>query len=438
MHFLVCGDALFSSRNLRNRLDPELISLFDHADVAFANAEFCTPKRSSYPAAGRGYITSVPPETLQEFSDLHISYVNFAHNHTGDFGVEGILNTIDAAKAQGLTVLGIGRTLDEARKAHFFDGKDGRIAIVAASSTRSEVFAASNPGNGVEGRPGCAPLRWKRSFVLPEKEYNELRKIDELLGTAESYRVGAKIETFKPFPADTFLFGSLFEGGLTIEKGETPHVRTYANPYDEEALLARIRDAAKRSDFVLASLHTHEGVNENWYSDEPPAFIRDYAHKSIDAGAAAFVGHGAHFMRGVEIYKGKPIFYNIGSLIMEFEAGESIICPEMYESYGYGPETLPSTLHGNRSKDKEGHFIGFGSERRFSQNALIDFEITPNEMTFSLVPLNLDMTRRNPLERGIPHLASKKEQESILARLNAISKPYGTIFGIKGTRIVIK
>lgn len=101
MHFLVCGDALFSSRNLRNRLDPELISLFDHADVAFANAEFCTPKRSSYPAAGRGYITSVPPETLQEFSDLHISYVNFAHNHTGDFGVEGILNTIDAAKAHG-------------------------------------------------------------------------------------------------------------------------------------------------------------------------------------------------------------------------------------------------------------------------------------------------------------------------------------------------
>ena len=30
---------------------------------------------------------------------------------------------------------------------------------------------------------------------------------------------------------------------------------------------------------------------------------------------------------------------------MEFEAGESIIAPEMYESYGYDIDSRPSDLH---------------------------------------------------------------------------------------------
>lgn len=429
MKFVVTGDSLFSSRHLANRLQPELVRHFKEADAVFTNAEFITPKRSSYPAAGRGYITSVDPDTLQEFADLNIRLVNFAHNHTGDFGIQGMLDTLDAAKAHGLTALGLGRTLDEARKARFFDGKDARIGIVAAGSTRSEVFAASNPGNGVEGRPGSSPLRWNRAYVLPEAEFNQLKAIDEKLGTAASYREGARIETFAPMDPDHFKFGSLFEGSLLIEKGEKAHVRTYANPRDQEALLARIRDAAKRSDFVLASLHTHEGVNENWYSDEPPEFIEEYAHKAIEAGADAFVGHGAHFTRGVEIYQGKPIFYNIGSLLMEFEAGESIICPEMYEAYGYGPDAVPSDLHSNRIKDKDGNFIGFGSERKFSLNFLVDFSIQEKgKFTYEIRPLDLDTRRDNPLKRGIPVVGDSKAAREVLERLETTSKKYGTQF----------
>lgn len=206
-------------------------------------------------------------------------------------------------------------------------------------------------------------------------------------------------------------------------------MRTYANPRDQEALLARIRDAAKRSDFVLASLHTHEGVNENWYSDEPPEFIEEYAHKAIEAGADAFVGHGAHFTRGVEIYQGKPIFYNIGSLLMEFEAGESIICPEMYEAYGYGPDAVPSDLHSNRIKDKDGNFIGFGSERKFSLNFLVDFSIQEKgKFTYEIRPLDLDTRRDNPLKRGIPVVGDSKAAREVLERLETTSKKYGTQF----------
>lgn len=68
MRFIACGDSLFSSRNLRNRLDPQLVELLLSADGVFTNAEFCTPNPETPPAAGRGYMTSVRPSLLDEFS----------------------------------------------------------------------------------------------------------------------------------------------------------------------------------------------------------------------------------------------------------------------------------------------------------------------------------------------------------------------------------
>jgi hypothetical protein len=37
------------------------------------------------------------------------------------------------------------------------------------------------------------------------------------------------------------------------------------------------------------------------------------AHAAIEAGAAAVIGHHAHIIRGMEIYRGKPIFHGLGN-----------------------------------------------------------------------------------------------------------------------------
>lgn len=50
MRFIVCGDSLFSSRNLVKRLDKKLVNWFREADGAFTNAEFCTPEPETPPA----------------------------------------------------------------------------------------------------------------------------------------------------------------------------------------------------------------------------------------------------------------------------------------------------------------------------------------------------------------------------------------------------
>ncbi|MCD8084518.1 MAG: CapA family protein [Clostridiales bacterium] len=428
MRFVACGDSLFSSKNLVNRLDPKLIAYLKEADGVFTNAEFCTPRPETPPAPGRGYMTSVRADRLDEFVEMNIRLVSFVNNHSGDYGWQGVMDTIHAAEERKLVPCGLGRNLLEARLPRFLDTAAGRIGVVAAGSTRSEVFAASDEGAGVAARPGVNPLRWKQSYVLPEREFEELRRIDTLLGTKASVDEGNRIETFPPSDENHFQFGSLYEGNLKIEKGDRAYVRTFANEKDAEEIRKSVRDASRRADLTVFSLHTHEGVNENWYSTEPPAFIESICHQAIDAGADTVIGHGAHFMRGVEIYKGKPIFYNLGSLLMEFEAGESIIAPEMYESYGYDPGCRPSDLHGNRVKDREGHFIGFASERRFSENAMVLFDKTEEGMTWKMIPLDLKLDAEQPLKRGLPTLATPEVVAGMAKRLQAISAKYGTQF----------
>lgn len=429
MKVVCCGDALFSSRNLAERLDKKLVHELHTADVSFANAEFTTPDLEvNVPGSGRRYITSVREDTLDEFNDLNIKLVNFANNHSTDFGPEGCANTLRAARKRNLIPVGIGLTLDEAILAKFVDTPTGRVGCVACSTTRSEVMHASNPGCGVKGRPGVAPLRWGKSYVLPEKLYKQLQEIDEALGTAEAYRVCNDVEIQHPFAPGTFKFGSMFEGHLDIEKGDKAHVRTFYNEKDANQLYKSITDASYRSDFNFVSLHTHEGINNNWYDPTPAEFIQEFARKSIDAGASAVVGHGAHYMRGVEIYKGKPIFYNLGSLLMEFEPGTSIVSPEMYEAYDCDPTTArPSDIHRLRANDPTtGEFRGFNGDPMFSRNALAIFDIEDGKTTYKLLPVDLDMQRLPRMQRGVPYLVTDKVGTEIAEYLTKVSSEWGT------------
>lgn len=426
MRFILCGDALFSSRNLAKRLDKRLVKLLQEADGGFVNAEFCTPNPETPPASGRGYTTSVRPATLDEFVDLNLPMVGFVNNHTGDYGWNGVIDTINAAEARKLLPCGVGRNLRHARLPKFLDTPTGRIGLVATGSTRSEVFYATDSGADVVARPGSNPLRWGRAFVLTPDLFEKMKEIDVALGTRASMDEGLRVETFPPQGEDSFKFGSLFEGAMTIEKGEKSYVRTFMNAEDEAENLKSIADAKKRSDICIFSLHTHEGMNENWYSEQVPEFIDKICHEAIDAGADVVVCHGAHFVRGIEVYKNAPIFYNIGSILMEFEAGESIINPEMYSAYGYAVDSRPSDLHANRAKNKAGSWQGFNAEARFSENFLVQLDYNEGKLEWALVPINLRMQAERPLDRGLPVWMGKEEAQAFADKLTEYSRFYGT------------
>ena len=87
--------------------------------------------------------------------------------------------------------------------------------------------------------------------------------------------------------------------------------RNWHSP-DLTRILASIRAARQKADHVIVYQHHHY-----WADDlqETPVWLKRWAHQSIDAGATMFVAHGVPILHGIEIYKGRPIFYSLGNFI---------------------------------------------------------------------------------------------------------------------------
>ena len=102
----------------------------------------------------------------QEFVDLNIKLVNFANNHTVDYGWRGCLDTIEEAEARDIEPCGVGRNLSDARKAKFLDTAKGRVSVVAASSTWSDRALGADASADTVARPGLAPLRWGHTYYV--------------------------------------------------------------------------------------------------------------------------------------------------------------------------------------------------------------------------------------------------------------------------------
>jgi poly-gamma-glutamate synthesis protein (capsule biosynthesis protein) len=88
--------------------------------------------------------------------------------------------------------------------------------------------------------------------------------------------------------------------------GLPPVILTWA---DAESLKAFTDDVAAlkaKTNFVVASCHwgLHQEVLD---------YMPQIAHAAIDAGADIVIGHGPHYSLAVEVYKGKPIYYGLGS-----------------------------------------------------------------------------------------------------------------------------
>jgi len=67
------------------------------------------------------------------------------------------------------------------------------------------------------------------------------------------------------------------------------------------------------ADLVLVSNHWGPNMVER-----PTEAFRDFAHAAIDAGADLYLGHSAHLVQGIEIHRGKPIFYDAGDFVDDY------------------------------------------------------------------------------------------------------------------------
>ncbi|MDP2955716.1 MAG: CapA family protein [Longimicrobiales bacterium] len=401
----VMGDAIIT-RRLTPYREPEFLRLMDlirGADAAFANLEMLFHDYEGWPMheSGGTYMRA-EPALVRELVWAGVDIVGMANNHTGDYSPEAHRLTRRYAEEAGLVTAGTGENLYEAREARFLETNDGRVALISVASTFTAHSAAGKPRGAVRGRPGLSPLRHDERRMLPREAFEKLRTSLREIGQ----NVPAQGERMNVF-------------GTPIFVGDSAGTRTTPNAEDMAEIAAVVRSAATLSDYVVVSMHGHESGGN---SSIPAEFLVSFAHAVIDAGADLLVGHGPHVLRGIEIYKGKPIFYSLGDFIFENETLLRLPA-ENYATYRLGDTAQVADFNAARySNDTR----GFPVNREIWESVVAVPTWQGEELrSIELHPITLGFGKAQAV-RGRPMLADEELGKKIIDDLIARSRPFGT------------
>ena len=188
-------------------------------------------------------------------SDAGFDVMSFAGNHTMDRSEESLFDTLDAAEAAGVRLMGAGRAIADARRPVITNG----VGFLAYCSVLPPGYAA-----GPE-KPGVAPLRARTWY----------EQVD-------------------------------------WQPGTRPRIHTSAHPDDLAAMVDDVTCLRSEVDVVVVSVHWGVHFEPATIAD----YQREIAHAAVDAGADLVIGHHAHIAKGVETYRGKAIIYSLNNFVL--------------------------------------------------------------------------------------------------------------------------
>jgi poly-gamma-glutamate capsule biosynthesis protein CapA/YwtB (metallophosphatase superfamily) len=335
---------------------PTMSALITGADVVFTNFEGTIAEpgqpNATTPHQGPGFLA--PPATLDGLKALGFNLIDTSNNHSSDLKIPGFLNTLAEADRAGLVHAGTGKTLEQAAAPAYLKTPHGTVALVAMASGaihEGAMATATQPG------------------------VNELR----------------------------------------VGPGNVP------NAEDTQRILTSIREAAKKADLVIVYQHNHvfdkpfgtifaEALPDRL---RPPDWLKAWAHAEVDAGADVIVMHGAPLLHGIEIYRGRPIFYDLGNFvfnapltmwtIQEPMTWESVVATVAFEG---------KTLQSISLRPIVLNFMGQGEPEAHDPYVNDQFMDT----------------------RGLPAPATGEQATYILQRVADLSRPFGTTVEVKGDR----
>jgi poly-gamma-glutamate capsule biosynthesis protein CapA/YwtB (metallophosphatase superfamily) len=221
------------------------------AAVAVGHVEVPHTRR---PPSLRGDVAApgADPDHVAALRRAGFRAVTLAGNHIADCGAEGIEDTVAALDAAGVAHCGAGANLDAARRPCLVEAGGTRLALLSYNCVGPEE------GWATPTRAGC-------SFV-------RVNTVD-----------GSRITPRAP-----------------LDMADEQSLRDMATD------IRAARGAAQR---VVVALH--KGIVHTPAALAP--YERAVAHAAIDAGADVVIGHHAHILRGIEVYRGKPIFHGLGN-----------------------------------------------------------------------------------------------------------------------------
>ncbi len=436
----VLGDTMIS-RRMRAFREPhflKLVEILRNADVSIANLEFLFHDYESSWQWTRGTYTRSDPKNLNELKWMGIDAVLTANNHAYDFSEGGLMTTLKHLDDMDIPHAGGGKDVDQARAPAYVDSSRGRVAVMSASSTFSDISRAGPGRPDFPGRPGINALRHQKIHYVTPDVFEALHKANRELGYDEQEDAAAQFgfgghseEALDKRTAVRFM-------GSEFRLADASTIETSVNQEDLAGIGKWIRGATKQADWLVYGVHCHEsGATGEYHGGSrtsPPDFLVDFAHWSIDQGCDLFAGHGPHFLRGIEIYHGKPIFYSLGNFIFQ---NESVpwVPDEGYRRFGLGYDQTPGDYLDARSDSGK---RGFPADAVFWQSVIGVCQYEAKELKeVKLYPIDIGFGRPIP-QRGRPVLAQGHVADDILQWLKHLSEPLGTKIAIEGEVGVIR
>jgi poly-gamma-glutamate synthesis protein (capsule biosynthesis protein) len=334
---------------------PVITSLLK-GDVVFTNFETTIVDETKGQSHMNGRFLS-PPQALDALKSFGFNLVSLSNNHAFDLKVPGIENTLQEAGRLNLAHAGTGHNIAEAVAPGYLHTPKGTVALVAMASGLID-----EGGSATATRPGV----------------NELR-----------------VEGNKP------------------------------NEEDAQRILQSIRNAKKQADLVIVYQHNHvfDKAFRTIMLEElperlgPPDWLKKWTHAEVDAGADIIVMHGAPLLHGIEIYHGRPIFFDLGNFIFQAPPIDVLLDePINWESVVAYVDFQGQNLKSIQLRPVAQNKIGQGQAD------------TEDEHTNNLFLQT----------RGLPTPASGEQAHYILERLAGLSKPFGTTVEVKGDTAEIR
>lgn len=337
-----------------------------NADVVFTNLEAAVAEPGETVQEGRGFLT--PPDALDALAAMGFNLLALSGNHAFDLRDTGIRNTVREADRRKVAHAGTGDNSAAASAPAYVHTSKGTVALIASAS------GLMAPGaRATADRAGVNELR-------VEAGDRENEATEDLPGAPPN----------------------------------RPNVE------DSRRILQSIRDARPRADVVIVYQHNHvfgarsfstiftEGLAERL---APNRWLIDWTHAEIDAGADVVVMHGAPLLHGIEIYRGRPIFYDLGNFIYNVPPTLTYIDePMAWESVVATVQIQAGSVASIALRPIVLNTIGDGQPD-------VHNPYTSNEFL---------------LTRGLPARAAAARAAYILQRVADASKPFGTQMEIRG------
>ncbi len=419
----VTGDLLFQEP-AGKRIGEQIRTVLKSADTTIGNLEVYLVDRQTW-AGPHGYRNNwAPKEVAADIADLGFDLVAPGE---ADGGPDEQIETMKYLDAVGIKRPGYGPNLSIARQPAFQELAQGRVALVAAfpfGPVGTGPIAQNKTGNDNGEQAGLNPLRLTQYLTVTQSQFDQLVAMrDAIVARRTEADVARPTDLPRDRPGRLSFFGKNY---MVAEKpGE---FRYEMNATDRQSQVLAVRNAKEYADFTVFTTHIHENRYAfQAYSQDhyPPDYARELARELIDNGADMFLGSGNHTMQGIEIYKGRPIFYNPGNLaVQRFGSDDS---PP-------GPEGKTNIEDGELRDNWLQQYINltaYVAQAKYDGGKLSEIRIYP-------VDLGADHAKVPWSRSSIPQTPSPEMARRILTDLQRYSEPFGTKIEIVGGVGVIR